>query len=51
MMDFTIDKFFGPLGLLLTLIESEEMDITEISLAKIADEYVSYIRSAVNIDP
>lgn len=50
-MDFTIEKFSGPLGLLLSLIESEEMDITEIALAKIADQYVAYIRSASNIDP
>jgi segregation and condensation protein A len=51
MMDFTTEKFSGPLGLLLTLIESEEMDITEISLAKIADEYVNYIRGARDINP
>jgi len=52
MIEFTTEKFSGPLGLLLSLIESEEMDITEISLAKIADEYVNYIRSAVdNINP
>ena len=51
MIDFTTEKFSGPLGLLLTLIESEEMDITEISLAKIADEYVAYIRSAQDINP
>jgi len=50
-MDFTTEKFSGPLGLLLSMIESEEMDITEIALAKIADEYVNYIRSAVDIDP
>ena len=51
MVDVTTEKFSGPLGLLLSLIESEEMDITEIALAKIADEYVAYIRSAANIDP
>jgi segregation and condensation protein A len=51
MIEFTTAKFSGPLGLLLNLIESEEMDITEISLAKIADEYVSYIRSAQDINP
>lgn len=53
MMDFTTEKFSGPLGLLLSMIESEEMDITEIALAKIADEYVEYIRSAseADIDP
>jgi len=51
MMDFTTEKFSGPLGLLLNLIESEEMDITEIALAKIADEYVAYIRANQGIDP
>ncbi len=51
MMDFITEKFSGPLGLLLSLIESEEMDITEIALAKIADDYVGYIRSAKNINP
>ena len=51
MIEFTTEKFSGPLGLLLSLIESEEMDITEVSLAKIADEYVTYIRAAKDIDP
>ncbi|MFA5023640.1 MAG: segregation/condensation protein A [Patescibacteria group bacterium] len=51
MIEFTQEKFSGPLGLLLSLIESEEMDITEINLAKIADEYVNYVRQATDIDP
>lgn len=51
MLEFTTEKFSGPLGLLLSLIESEELDITEVSLAKIADEYVAYIRAAQNINP
>ncbi|MFH1428060.1 MAG: segregation/condensation protein A [Patescibacteria group bacterium] len=50
-MDIKIDKFEGPLGLLLQLIEQEEMDITEISLAKIADQYVNYIRVTDKINP
>ena len=50
MIDFTTEKFSGPLGLLLSLIESEEMDITEVNLAKIADEYVNYIRGAKDIN-
>jgi len=50
-MNFKIDKFEGPLGLLLQLIEKEEMDITEISLAKIADQYIEYIRSYKGIGP
>lgn len=33
------------------MIEAEDLDITEINLAKIADEYVNYIRGAEAIDP
>jgi len=50
-MNFKIDKFEGPLGLLLQLIEREEMDITQISLAKIADQYIDYIRQAKTLKP
>ncbi len=51
MMQFQTEKFNGPLDLLLALIEQEELDITEISLAKIADEYVRYIKTATDINP
>ena len=50
-MEITTDKFQGPLGILLKLIEQEEMDITEIALASIADEYLAYIEKAGNIGP
>lgn len=50
-MEFQTEKFQGPLGILLKLIEQEEMDITEIALAKIADEYLEYIKQAGNIGP
>jgi len=48
-MQFKINNFEGPLGLLLQLIESEEMDITEISLAKITDQYIEYIKNSSQI--
>lgn len=38
-------NFEGPVDLLLQLIEKEELDITEISLAKITNEYLEYIFS------
>src|SRR3989344_6480912 len=41
----SVEQFNGPLDLLLQLIEKEEMDITAISLAKIADEYFSYVKN------
>jgi len=50
-MNFKINKFEGPLGLLLQLIERQELDITEISLVKIADQYIEYIRGYKEIGP
>jgi segregation and condensation protein A len=40
---FKSDKFEGPLDLLLQLIEEQKMSITEVSLAKVADQYLEYI--------
>lgn len=51
MINFKLEKFEGPLSLLLQLIEKEELDITQISLAKIADQYIEYIRVSPNITP
>lgn len=51
MMQYKLEQFEGPLSLLLKLIEKEEMDITQISLSNVADQYVSYIRQAKNINP
>ncbi|MDP2709219.1 MAG: ScpA family protein [bacterium] len=50
-VNFKIDKFEGPLGLLLQLIEKEELNITEISLAKIADQYIDYIKNRGAVKP
>ena len=49
MLNIKIDQFEGPLSLLLHLIEKQEMDIAEVSLAKIADQYVNYIKNSTNI--
>jgi len=51
MLNFKTEKFEGPLSLLLKLIEKEKMDITQISLAKITDQYVKHIRNSQNINP
>jgi segregation and condensation protein A len=44
-----ISKFEGPLDLLLELIEEQKLDITQVSLAKVADDYLQYIRNEENI--
>ncbi len=51
MLSIKIDKFEGPLNLLLKLIEKEELDITKISLAKIADEYIELVEKSPAIGP
>jgi segregation and condensation protein A len=51
MINVKLEKFEGPLSLLLKIIEAEKMDIAEISLAKIADQYVEFIRNTADIDP
>ena len=45
------EKFEGPLELLLDLIENEKLSISEISLAKVTDDYISYVKSLGKIDP
>ncbi|HTW96800.1 MAG TPA: segregation/condensation protein A [Candidatus Methylomirabilis sp.] len=51
MINVKLEKFEGPLSLLLKIIEAEKMDIAEISLAKIADQYVEFIRNSPDIEP
>lgn len=50
-MIIKIDKFEGPLYLLLQMIEQDQLDITEVSLVKIADQYIAFIKGNANIDP
>lgn len=50
-MEVKLEKFEGPLTLLLQLIEKEEMDITRISLGTLADQYIEFVKKEENIDP
>ena len=43
--------FDGPVGLLLHLIEREELDITEVSLVAITDQYLRAIEAMQEIEP
>jgi segregation and condensation protein A len=44
-----LDKFEGPLELLLELIEKEKLSITELNLAHVADQYLEHIKDNKNI--
>ena len=43
--------FEGPLDLLLDLIEKEKLDITEVSLAQVADQFLKYLENSENVSP
>ena len=45
MIKFKLDSFEGPLDLLLHLIKEKKMNIMEVRLADITDQYLSYIQT------
>ncbi|MFH1508917.1 MAG: segregation/condensation protein A [bacterium] len=50
-VNFSLEQFEGPLDLLLELIEKEELDITEVSLSRIADQFIQYLEKVENLQP
>ena len=49
-LTYRIDQFEGPLDLLLTLIQKNKVNIEDIPIALICDQYLEYIKAAQNID-
>jgi segregation and condensation protein A len=49
-MQIQLQQFQGPLDLLLSLIEKQKIDISEISLAKVTDQYLNFLDQNKNID-
>ncbi|NNE33772.1 MAG: segregation/condensation protein A [Rhodothermales bacterium] len=45
-----LDQFEGPLDLLMFFIQRDELDIYDIPIAKIADEFLEYVRVLEQID-
>ena len=45
-----LDVFEGPLDLLLHLIQKDEMDICDVSIADITDQYINYINVMEELD-
>lgn len=50
-MILKLEQFEGPLALLVKLIDKAELDITQVSLAKVADQYIAHLKALTNIDP
>lgn len=49
-MQIQIEQFNGPLDLLLQLIEQQKMDITQISIAAVTEQFLTTIKSMTDID-
>ena len=47
----SLDAFDGPLDLLLQLIERHELDISEVSLCAVTDQYLSTLEQFVDVEP
>ncbi|MBI4565853.1 MAG: segregation/condensation protein A [Planctomycetes bacterium] len=45
-----VENYFGPLDLLLHLVREAEVDITRVSLAKVAEQYIAYITAMQKLD-
>lgn len=48
-VQFKIEHFEGPLDLLLQLVEQEQLDISSVALATVADQFVGYVNEHPNI--
>lgn len=45
MYSIKLEQFEGPMDLLLQLIEKNELDITRVSLARVSDQFITYMES------
>jgi len=45
-----VQQFEGPLDLLLSLIEEQKLDITQIALAQVTEQFLQYIRQLEQLD-
>ena len=51
MLQTKVKQFEGPLDLLLTLIEQRQLDITQIALADVTEQFIQHIKQLEFIDP
>lgn len=45
-----LDNFEGPLDLLLHLLDQEKLEISEVSVAQVTDQYLDYVRTMEELD-
>src|SRR3990167_8695438 len=45
MYELALEKFVGPLNLLLDMVEEKKLSINEIALSEVADQYIAYLKA------
>ena len=51
-LELNIDNYEGPLDLLLDLAKTQKVDLMQISIVQLADQYISFVeRIKKNLDP
>ena len=45
-----LDNFEGPFDLLLSLISKHKLDITEVSLSTVTDEFIAHVKAGARVD-
>ena len=48
---FKLEQFEGPLDLLLRMIEEEKMDVTQVALSKVTDQFIQYLTGVEEKQP
>ena len=51
MIDFKLQQFIGPLDLLLNLIGEEKLDVSEVSLSAVTEQYLGYLDQMEEKEP
>jgi len=46
-----LQQFEGPLDLLLSLIEQRQLDITQIALAEVTEQFLQYLKTLEKVEP
>jgi len=49
-MSIEIPNYCGPLDILLDLAKNQKVDLTDISITKLADQFLEYIKDSVNLN-
>ena len=49
-LTYHLEKFDGPLDLLLSLIQKNKVEITDIPISLICDQYMEYLHAAEEMD-